>query len=111
MSKEIAHLRSLTICEDDLKTLQNCIDKDDSGIINHIITLVQEHQLDKDPKPRLMPDPTNVYEDNSSWCECEEDHGTRFFDDGVLMHYGDHNLPVNKHHYACCECQKLKQIG
>jgi hypothetical protein len=105
MSKEIAHLRSLTICEDDLKTLQNCIDKDDSGIINHIITLVQEQQIQVPEKP------THVFEDDSAWCQCEEDHETKFFDDGDLMHYGDHNLPVNKHHYACCGCQKLKQIG
>lgn len=44
-NKELCTLRSLTICGDDLDTLKNCVEKgmDDSGILNHIITMVEEH--------------------------------------------------------------------
>jgi hypothetical protein len=42
-NKELCTLRSLTICGDDLDTLEKCLPLDDSGIINHIITMVKEH--------------------------------------------------------------------
>lgn len=55
--------------------------------------------------------PTNVYEDDNCWCDCEKDHDVKFFDDFDIQYYGEHKLPVEKHHYACCVCQKIKQIG
>lgn len=40
-NKELCTLRALTIREEDLKTLKNCTDLDGSGIIQHLITLVE----------------------------------------------------------------------
>jgi hypothetical protein len=54
----------------------------------------------------------SVYdEDQKAWCQCDDDHGVKFFDDGHTQYYGKDSLPVSKHHYACCGCTKLKQIG
>lgn len=44
-NKEICTLKSLTICGDDLETLKKIpFSLDESGIINHIITMIEEHQ-------------------------------------------------------------------
>jgi|WetSurSiteA1Bulk_404760.scaffolds.fasta_scaffold03388_10 hypothetical protein len=38
------------------------------------------------------------------WCECLEDHGVKFYDDGE-------HPQLSKHHYRCKKCGKVTQIG
>ena len=58
-----------------------------------------------------MADNKNVYDDDSCWCQCEEDHDVDFHDDGNSEEYGDNKFECWKHHYACKKCGQLKQIG
>lgn len=41
---------------------------------------------------------------NNMWCECEDDHGVVFYDDGV-------HPEIEKHHYRCKKCNKVTQLG
>lgn len=43
-------------------------------------------------------------EADAFWCDCKEDHGVTFFDDGE-------GTMCHKHHYVCNNCGKVQQVG
>lgn len=42
--------------------------------------------------------------ENNMWCKCEDDHGSKYYDDGE-------HPEIHKHHYRCKKCKQVTQIG
>jgi hypothetical protein len=46
----------------------------------------------------------NVDYEKSLWCNCKRSYDVYFMSDGE-------DKEIKKHHYRCCKCNKIRQIG